>query len=314
MGTPGFAVAPLQKLVEGGYKVVAVVTAPDKPSGRGKLIRFSAVKEYALSRELPLFQPANLKSSEFVDKLRYLAPDLAVVVAFRMLPEVVWTIPSMGTFNLHASLLPDYRGAAPINHVLINGETQTGVTSFLIDAKIDTGNILLQKKIPIGQEETAGELHDRLMDMGAELVIKTVDQLAEGSLQAMPQEKFKQNQKELQTAPKIHKENCRVNWMKPGRQIHNLIRGLSPYPAAFTYLEKEPEQKILFKIFRTRFDPASHSLAPGKIIREGKKELKVAVRDGYLSILSLQQEGKRRMRTEDFLLGSSLFSSISRFS
>jgi len=231
-----------------------------------------------------------------------------------MLPEMVWSIPSMGTFNLHASLLPEYRGAAPINHALINGETRTGVTSFLIDAKIDTGNILLQEEIPIGEEESAGELHDRLMELGAELVVKTVDQMAEGSLQAKPQDEFMNARKELQSAPKIHKEDCLINWEKPGRQIHNLIRGLSPYPAAFTYLEKEPGQKILFKIFQTKFETASHSLAPGSLIREGKKDLKVAVSDGYLSILSLQQEGKRRMKTEEYLLGSSLFSSLSRFS
>ena len=310
MGTPDFAVAPLQKLVEAGYNVVAVITAPDKPSGRGKKIRFSAVKEYALSQELTLLQPEKLKSTEFVDQLRNLAPDLQVVVAFRMLPEVVWSIPSMGTFNLHASLLPNYRGAAPINHALINGESQTGVTTFLIDAKIDTGNILLQEDIPIGDEESAGELHDRLMDLGAKLVIKTVDQLAEGSLQAKPQDKFKHKQKELHNAPKIHKEDCLINWKNPGRQIHNLIRGLSPYPTAFTYLEKAPDQKILFKIFHTKFEPAAHSLAPGSLIRDGKKELKVAVSDGYMSILSLQQEGKRRMKTEEYLLGSSLGSNL----
>lgn len=314
MGTPGFAVAPLQKLMEAGFNVVAVITAPDKPSGRGKKIRFSAVKEYALSRGLTLLQPAKLKSIEFVDQLRNLVPDLQVVVAFRMLPEVVWSIPSMGTFNLHASLLPNYRGAAPINHALINGESRTGVTSFLIDAKIDTGNILLQEDIPIGEEESAGELHDRLMELGAELVIKTVDQLANGSLLARPQDEFHPVQKEFQSAPKIYIEDRLINWKKPGRQIHNLVRGLSPSPAAFTFLEKEPGQKILFKIFHAKFESASHSHSPGNIIRDGEKKLKVAVSDGYLNILSLQQEGKRRMKTEEFLLGSSLFSAVSRFS
>jgi len=314
MGTPGFAVAPLQKLVEGAYNVVAVITAPDRPSGRGKKIRFSAVKEYALSMNLPLLQPENLKNPEFIAKLGNLAPDLQVVVAFRMLPEVVWSLPSMGTFNLHASLLPDYRGAAPINHALINGETRTGVTSFLIDAKIDTGNILLQEELSIGEDECAGELHDRLMELGAKVIKRTVDQLAEGLLVAKDQDELIKAGKTLQNAPKIHKSDCLVDWNQAGLQIHNLVRGLSPYPAAFTYLEKETGQKTLFKIFVSRFETSSHIHKEGIIISDGKKELKVAVCDGYIHILSLQQEGKRRMSTGEFLLGTSLTSGISRFS
>jgi len=314
MGTPGFAVAPLQKLVEGAYNVVAVITAPDRPSGRGKKIRFSAVKEYALSMNLPLLQPENLKDPEFIARLGELTPDLQVVVAFRMLPEVVWSLPSIGTFNLHASLLPDYRGAAPINHALINGETRTGVTSFLIDAKIDTGNILLQEKLSIGEDECAGKLHDRLMELGAKVVKRTVDQLAEGSLVAKAQDELIKVGKELQSAPKIHKSDCLIDWNQPGLQVHNLVRGLSPYPAAFTYLEKETGQKILCKIFVSRFETSSHSHKAGSIISDEKKEMRVAVCDGYIHILSLQQEGKRRMSTGEFLLGTSLTSGISRFS
>lgn len=313
MGTPEFAVAPLQKLVEKGYKVVGVITAPDRPAGRGKKIRFSAVKEYALSRELPLLQPENLKNPDFIEELKALNPDLQIVVAFRMLPELVWSLPTLGTFNLHASLLPDYRGAAPINHALINGEVKTGVTSFLIDAKIDTGNILLQEEISIGEDESAGELHDKLMELGADLVQQTVDGLAEGRLEARAQDDLISPDKALNPAPKIHKQDCRINWSRPGKEIHNLVRGLSPYPAAFTRLEKEKGQETLCKIFSTHFEAADHSLPEGSIISEGKKEMKVAVCDGYLHILSLQQEGKRRMTTGEFLLGVSLTSGISRF-
>jgi len=313
MGTPEFAVAPLQRLVEAGFNVVAVITAPDRPAGRGKKIRFSAVKEYALSKDLATLQPENLKDPIFVAQLEALAPDLQIVVAFRMLPEVVWRIPSMGTFNLHASLLPDYRGAAPINHAIINGESRTGVSSFLIDAKIDTGNILLQEEVSIGEEESAGELHDRLMELGAGLVVKTVNKLAEGSLKAKLQEGMIPPGRKLRSAPKIHKADCRINWEEPGRRIHNLVRGLSPYPAAFSILEKEPKQKTLCKIFATQFETAEHSHFQGTILTDGKKEMKVAVNDGYLQILSLQQEGKRRMSTGEFLLGFSLTSGQSRF-
>lgn len=313
MGTPEFAVAPLQRLVEKEYHVVAVITAPDRHAGRGKKIRYSAVKEYALSVGLPLLQPENLKSPEFIEELKGLRPDLQVVVAFRMLPELVWSLPSLGTFNLHASLLPDYRGAAPINHALINGEVKTGVTSFLIDAKIDTGNILLQEELSIGEDESAGELHDKLMLLGAELVQQTVDGLAKGTLEAKAQADLIGPDKTLNPAPKIHKQDCRIDWSRPGKEIHNLVRGLSPYPAAFSRLEKEKGQETLCKIFSTRFEPSAHSLPQGSIISEGKKEMKVAVSDGYLHILSLQQEGKRRMSTGEFLLGVSLTSGISRF-
>lgn len=314
MGTPGFAVAPLQKLVEADCKVVAVITAPDRPAGRGKKIRFSEVKEYALSENLNILQPENLKDSAFVAQLEDLAPDLQVVVAFRMLPEVVWRIPRMGTFNLHASILPNYRGAAPINHAIINGETRTGVTSFLIDAKIDTGNILLQEEIAIGEEESAGELHNRLMELGALVVLETVQKLTDGSLKPKSQDDFITAGRKLSAAPKIHKPDCRINWDKPGREIHNMIRGLSPYPAAFTILEKEAGQKILCKIFASVFEPEAHSHSVGTVITDGKKEMKVAVGDGYLQIQALQQEGKRKMSTKELLLGLKLTTGISRFS
>jgi methionyl-tRNA formyltransferase len=231
-----------------------------------------------------------------------------------MLPEVVWRIPRMGTFNLHASLLPDYRGAAPINHAIINGETRTGVTSFLIDAKIDTGNILLREEITIGEEESAGELHDRLMELGASVVLKTVAGLTDGSLMPKSQEDFIAPGQKLSSAPKIHKPDCKINWDKPGREIHNMIRGLSPYPAAFTYLEKEAGQKILCKIYASVFEPEVHNLPAGTIITDGKKELKVAVGEGYLQIHALQQEGKRKMSTREILLGLKLTTGKSRFS
>jgi len=314
MGTPGFAVAPLQKLVEAGCSVVAVITAPDRPAGRGKKIRFSEVKEYALSKNLHILQPENLKDPEFVTKLEKLSPDLQVVVAFRMLPEVVWRIPPMGTFNLHASLLPDYRGAAPINHAIINGEKRTGVSSFLIDAKIDTGNILLREELAIGEEESAGELHDRLMELGAGVVLKTLEGLAKGALEARSQDEFIKPGIKLNSAPKIHKPDCRINWEKPGREIHNMIRGLSPYPGAFTFLGKDPGHLILCKIYASKFEAGSHTHPLGTIFTDGKKEIKIAVGDGYLQILFLQQEGKRKMSTGEFLLGLKLASGISRFS
>lgn len=319
MGTPDFAVAALQKLVETGSNILAVITAPDRPAGRGKKIRVPAIKEYALSEGLNILQPEKLKSQEFIAQLEDLAPTLQVVVAFRMLPEVVWRLPSVGTFNLHASLLPDYRGAAPINHAIINGETRTGVTSFLIDEKIDTGNILLQEEISIGDEENAGELHDRLMELGADVVLRTVNQLLNGTLNAKAQEAFINPGMELKNAPKIQKADCMINWDKPGKEIHNFVRGLSPYPAAFTFLrkepdQKEPDQKLLCKIYTSRFETAIHSLKTGNILSDGKKKIKVAVRDGYLHILSLQQEGKRKMNTGEFLSGTRLTTGRYRFS
>lgn len=314
MGTPEFAVAPLERMLDANFNVVAVITAPDRPAGRGKKIRISAVKEFAMTRGLTILQPENLKDPGFTAQLGQLAPDLQVVVAFRMLPEQVWAIPPMGTFNLHASLLPDYRGAAPINHVIINGESRTGVTSFMIDAQIDTGNILLREETPIGEAETAGELHDRLMTMGADLVLKTIQQLARGSLKVRSQDEWIKPGSVLRKAPKIHKEDCRIDWTRPGKDILNLIRGLSPFPGAFTTLNREGAGGMLCKIYSSAFEPAIHSHPAGSINTDGKKWLKVAVKDGFLSIHTLQQEGRRRMEIGDFLAGTNLTSFQPRFS
>jgi methionyl-tRNA formyltransferase len=316
MGSPGFAVGPLQMLLEAGCQVVGVITAPDKPAGRGKKIRHSAVKEYIKVNhpDLPLLQPENLKDPEFVRVLEDLKPDLQVVVAFRMLPRIVWSIPSRGTFNLHASLLPQYRGAAPINHVLINGEQETGVTTFLIDEQIDTGNILLQEKTSIGEQETAGDLHDRLMALGASLVLQTVRGIAAGSLEAKSQDQFTDPAVPLKNAPKIFKEDCRISWERPGWEIHNLIRGLSPYPGAFTYLLREKEEPLICKIFAATFEMIPHKDEPGTIHTDGKRRLEVAVKDGIVDIQTLQLEGKRKMDIKDFLAGFRLSSEQSRFS
>jgi methionyl-tRNA formyltransferase len=259
-------------------------------------------------------QPANLKDPGFVDELRSLAPDLQIVVAFRMLPELVWSIPEKGTFNLHASLLPQYRGAAPINHVLINGETQTGVTTFLIDEKIDTGNILLQQSIPIGAQENAGTLHDRLKSAGADLVVQTVEGIAEGSLQAKAQDSMLSEGSKLKKAPKIFKEDCRINWSLPGKQVFNLIRGLSPYPGAFTYLHRDQGEAVLCKIFSADFRPEAQNMAAGFIESDGKTILEVSVPGGWIQVKSIQQEGKRRLEIRDFLAGTSLTNGPCRFS
>lgn len=314
MGSPRFAVGPLKVLLESGCQVVGVITAPDRPAGRGKKIRYSAIKEYLLpqNEEIPILQPENLKEPAFLEKLSALKPDLQVVVAFRMLPEAVWSIPSMGTFNLHASLLPQYRGAAPINHAIINGESETGVTTFFIDQQIDTGKILLQERIAIGANETAGELHDRLMEIGAGLVMETVLQISSGRITAKSQDQYPASG--LKRAPKLFKEDCRINWNLPGKEIFNLIRGLSPSPGAFTTLEREEEEGLLFKIFSTSFESAPPSDTPGTIYTDGKRTLKVAVTDGTLHILTIQQEGKRKMDVKDFLAGFNLRNGECRFS
>ncbi|MGW8314512.1 MAG: methionyl-tRNA formyltransferase [Bacteroidales bacterium] len=315
MGTPEFAVRPLQQLIDEGFSVVGVVTAPDRPAGRGKKLRESAVKEFIRKHhpEVPLLQPPNLKDPGFVNTLRDLRPDLQAVVAFRMLPEVVWRVPQLGTFNLHASLLPQYRGAAPINHALMNGETETGVTTFLIDEQIDTGNILLQERVAIGDNETAGDLHDRLMAEGSQLVLETVRGMAQGSLQARPQDQFIHAGESLKKAPKITKEECRIDWNRPGRILVNQIRGLSPVPGAFTTLGTEGDRTQLWKIYRASFEPVLHEEPPGTIHTDGKQTLKVAVRDGYLQIESIQIEGKKRMEVPHFLAGFRFTSGQNRF-
>lgn len=316
MGTPDFAVAPLHKLLQAGAQVVGAITAPDRPAGRGKRIHYSAVKDYLLQNnpDIPLLQPSNLKDPEFSEKLRSLAPDIQVVVAFRMLPEVVWRIPEKGTFNLHASLLPQYRGAAPINHAIINGETETGVTTFLIDEKIDTGNILLQEKISIGDQENAGELHDRLMALGSDLVLQTAKGLASGILKARSQEGLAAAKGELKKAPKIFKEDCRICWKQQGKQVFNFIRGLSPYPGAFTHLEKDHGKPVLCKIFSSTFRPEEQDLKPGSIRTDGKTFLDVSVQGGWIQVLSIQQEGKKRLKIRDFLAGTDLANVPCRFS
>ena len=299
MGTPEFAVASLDKLVQAGCNIVGVITAPDKPGGRGMQLQQSAVKKYALEKGLHILQPEKLKNPEFIEQLRALCADLQVVVAFRMLPEIIWNMPPMGTINLHGSLLPQYRGAAPINWAIINGEKETGVTTFKLQQEIDTGNILLSEKIPIGDDETAGELHDNMKRVGAELLLKTVEGIAEGNLKDIPQPSG-QDQAVLKHAPKIFTETCHIDWNKTAAEVHDLIRGLSPYPAAFTELDGKH-----MKIFKALRQAGSRSLdlPPGSYQTDKKTYLRFACSDGYLSILELQLEGKKRMTISEFLRG-----------
>jgi methionyl-tRNA formyltransferase len=314
MGTPEFAVPSLEKLLEAGSRVVAVVTAPDRPAGRGMKIRVPPIKEFARTHDLPVFQPENLREPAFVEALEALEPDLQVVVAFRMLPEVVWRIPRLGTFNLHASLLPQYRGAAPINHAIMNGEKETGVTTFMIDEQIDTGNILLQEKTRIGHEESAGDLHDRLMVLGAGLVLETAKRLAAGDIRTRSQEDLTGQHQVLKKAPRIHREDCLIHWDRTAEQVYNLIRGLSPHPGAYTCLTRKTGEGVLCKIFSSGMEERVHHEVPGTFRSDGKSVLKVAVQDGYIHILSIQQEGKRRLDTREFLAGISLASFQPRFS
>ncbi|RPI42065.1 MAG: methionyl-tRNA formyltransferase [Bacteroidetes bacterium] len=314
MGTPGFAVASLELILNSGMNVVGVITAPDKPAGRGKKLRPSAVKEFSIQHNLELLQPPNLKDPGFIRQLTDLRPDLQVVVAFRMLPGMVWKVPILGTFNLHASLLPQYRGAAPINHVLMNGERITGVTTFLIDESIDTGNILLRKRTGIGPEETAGELHDRLKVLGAGLVLETIYRLARGEVQPRSQEYFMEPGTVLRPAPRIQKDDCRIDWKRDGLAIHNMIRGLSPYPGAFTFLTGKTGEKVQLKLLRSTFEPSGHDQPAGLITTDGKEFLQVLVRGGILGITALQLEGRRVLETNEFLRGFSLSSFQPRFS
>jgi methionyl-tRNA formyltransferase len=302
MGTPEFAVATLDFLLAGHCNIVAVVTAPDKPSGRGRKVTGSAVKEYAISKGTEVLQPENLKDPAFAGKLRSLEPDLFIVVAFRMLPELIWSIPRIGTFNLHASLLPQYRGAAPINHAIINGEPETGVTTFYIDSKIDTGNILLREEVKIEPSDTAGMLHDKLMVRGAELVYRTIEGLASGTLQPRPQADFTKPNEVLKPAPKIFPDDCNIDWKQDIASIHNLIRGLSPAPCARSIIAG-PNSRLSFKIFQSRPEVTTHSLTPGTIVTDRKSFMKVAASDGYIEIVDLQLEGKKRMSIGEFLRG-----------
>lgn len=300
MGTPEFAVASLDALIKGGCNIVAVITAPDKPAGRGMQLQQSAVKKYAVEHNLKVLQPEKLKKPEFLTELKSLNADLQIVVAFRMMPEAVWNLPPMGTINLHGSLLPQYRGAAPINWVIINGEKETGVTTFKLKHEIDTGNILLQESFPIGENETAGEIHDKMKEIGAQLLVKTVKGLADGTLEEKSQGYPSTETKEqnLKHAPKLHTDNCRVNWSDTVENIHNLIRGLSPYPGAFTIINEK-----MFKIFRSKKEIAFPKVTEGDYETDGKTYLKFACADGYLHLLEVQLEGKKRMLIDEFLRG-----------
>ncbi|MCF4101757.1 methionyl-tRNA formyltransferase [Gillisia sp. M10.2A] len=297
MGTPDFAVSTLKEIINTGFNVVGVITAPDRPAGRGRKLQESAVKQYAVTQNLPVLQPTNLKSESFLEELRKLNPNVQVVVAFRMLPEAVWKLPEYGTFNLHASLLPQYRGAAPINWAIINGETTTGVSTFFIDEKIDTGAMILQKEITISKEENVGELHDNLMIIGAKLVTDTLNLIKEDKVTTQKQVEHP----ELKDAPKLTKQNTQINWSKPLIEIYNHIRGLNPYPAAWCYL-KNGEETLKVKLFEVEPLTESHNYSNGKILQEGK-ELKVAVSGGYLILKELQLPGKRKMKTKELLNG-----------
>ncbi|WP_299002960.1 methionyl-tRNA formyltransferase [uncultured Tenacibaculum sp.] len=296
MGTPDFAATILQHLVENDYNVVGVITAADKPAGRGRKLNQSAVKKYALSQNLPILQPTNLKSEEFQEELKKWNANLQIVVAFRMLPKSVWAMPEYGTFNLHASLLPEYRGAAPINWAIINGETKTGVTTFFIDDKIDTGEIILQREVTIKKDEVVGELHDKLMYLGANLVAETVGLIAKGDVTTT-----KQPELEEKSAPKLFPDNCKIDWSKSLQDIYNHIRGLNPYPAAWTTIING-EEEVSAKIYGVSKENTSHSLENGTIITT-KKELKVAVTDGYLNIHQLKISGKKLMDAQSLLNG-----------
>jgi methionyl-tRNA formyltransferase len=297
MGTPDFAVASLDALLKAGHDVAGVVTAADKPAGRGQKIQESAVKRYAVENGLKVLQPLKLKDPLFLEELAALKAEVQVVVAFRMLPEVVWNMPPRGTINLHASLLPDYRGAAPINHAIINGETITGVTTFFLKHEIDTGDVIFSDEVTIGPEESAGELHNKLMETGARLLVKTIDAIEKDNYKEVPQQ-LHEDQKH---APKIFKEFCEINWDQPLQKVHNLIRGLSPYPTAFTKLQDKN-----LKVFKAEMENESPEEQPGSFITDGKTYLKFATQDGYLKLTDIQYEGKKRMQIDEFLRGMRL--------
>ena len=302
MGTPEFAVPSLRALVSEGYNVVAVVTAPDKPAGRGQKLHESDVKIAARERGLPILQPEKLKAPEFVEAMRALAPDLGIVIAFRMLPEVIWAMPRLGTFNLHAALLPQYRGAAPINWAVINGETETGVTTFLLNHEIDKGAILAQRRIAIAPEDNVGTLYEKLMNIGTGLVTETVDRIAAGDI--TPIEQVSIDESTLRPAPKIFKEDCRIDWSQPGKRIVDFIRGLSPYPAAWTSMKRDDDDTIgSAKIFSATFEPAAHTQPHGTVESDGRSVIRVACADGWISLGELQIAGKKRLLVRELLLG-----------
>ena len=304
MGTPEFAVGILQTIIKNNYEVVGVITAADKPAGRGQKIKYSAVKEFALANNLTLLQPTNLKDETFLSELKSLNANLQIVVAFRMLPKVVWEMPSRGTFNLHASLLPNYRGAAPINWAIINGEPKTGVTTFFIDDKIDTGAMILSSEIEIGETENAGELHNRLMDLGSTTVIETLEMIEKGNVTTIIQK----DDADIKTAYKLNKENCKIDWTKSASEINNLIRGLSPYPAAWCFFgDKNEEWNV--KIYDAKVISEDHSYSIGHLVCT-KKEIKIAVTNGFIQVLNLQFPGKKRMTTAELLNGISFTENV----
>lgn len=303
MGTPDFAVESLKALVEGGYNVVGVITMPDKPAGRGHKIQYSPVKQYALEVGLPLLQPEKLKDELFLAELKALNADLQIVVAFRMLPEVVWNMPRLGTFNLHASLLPQYRGAAPINWAVINGDTETGITTFFLTHEIDTGRIIKQEKVAIEESDNAGIVHDKLMELGARLVVETVDAILDGSIESFEQSNFYSDESVLKAAPKIFKETCLLDWGLSPKQVYDFVRGLSPYPAAWTELLYPDGKIVSTKVFEVAYRNEHHELALGTIVTDGKNYVDVAINGGFVSLLEIQQAGKKRMGVKDFLRG-----------
>ncbi len=313
MGTPDFAVPVLDALVQAGYNVAAVVTVPDKPAGRGKKLRASPVKEYALKNNLKLLQPEKLRDEHFVNTLKSLNPDIQVVVAFRMLPKVVWEIPPHGTFNLHASLLPQYRGAAPINHAIINGETETGLTTFFIDDKIDTGNIILQKKIPIAPDDDFLTLHDKMMMEGAALVLETLELIIQGDFKTIHQNLLLKPNEALKPAPRIFKEDCRIDWNRPAGQIYNFVRGLSPWPVAFTNLKDDEGNVFYVKIFKVSPVTMHHRNLPGTAETDNKTYLRIYCTDGLLEVEELQMAGKRKMTIKELLRGFSFRGNVVAF-
>lgn len=303
MGTPDFAVPSLGGLLESGQEIVGVVTAPDKPAGRGRQIQSPPVKKFASGRHLNVLQPEKLKSPEFIEDLKELRPDLIVVVAFRMLPEVVWSLPPLGTINLHASLLPRYRGAAPINWAIMNGEEETGLSTFFIEKDIDTGKIILQEKMGIGPAETAGELHDRMMHAGAELIVRTVSAIEQGDPPAVDQSTLLNPEEEPLSAPKISRDDCRIDWDQPVKKVYDHVRGLSPYPAAWTVLVSPGGDERTLKVFEAEIKDRKTSFPPGTLLSDGKHRIEVVCRNGILNLKGVQVEGKKRMDIQSFCRG-----------
>jgi len=311
MGTPAFAVPTLEKLLEAGKQVVAVITAPDRPAGRGQKIQYSEVKQCALKHGIQVLQPEKLKDPAFIKEYQALKPDLNIVVAFRMLPEVIWNYPPHGSINLHASLLPQYRGAAPINWAIINGEKETGLTTFFIEKEIDTGKIILQQKMSIGEEENAGELHDRMMYQGAEMVLKTVEMIENGEVSSIKQSQIIENENIiLKPAPKIFKNDCKINWNQSLRDIHNKIRGLSPYPAAFTILSGDNTSETALKIYKSSIRYFENTEKPGTVGSDGKKTIWVNHPEGALYLEELQLAGRKRLKAEEFIRGFPLLTGV----